>query len=62
MNLGIFRPIYQPLNYARSYKPVAKQQTTSGERVFFTSGDDALPLPNLSLIKKILGESSSRMV
>ena len=47
MDLGIFRPIYQPLNYARSYKPVAKQQTTSGERVFFTSGDDALPLPNL---------------
>ena len=26
---------------------MAKQQTTSGERVFFTSGDDALPLPNL---------------
>lgn len=29
------------------YTPVAKKQTTSGARVFFTSGDDALPLPNL---------------
>ena len=26
---------------------MAKQQTTSGKRVFFTSGDNALPLPNL---------------
>ncbi len=26
---------------------MAKQQTTSGKRVFFTSGDDNLPLPNL---------------
>ena len=26
---------------------MAKKQTTSGARVFFTSGDDSLPLPNL---------------
>ncbi len=26
---------------------MAKKQTTSGERVYFTSGDNALPLPNL---------------
>ncbi|OYW86160.1 DNA-directed RNA polymerase subunit beta, partial [Candidatus Saccharibacteria bacterium 32-49-10] len=29
------------------YTPVAKKQTTSGGRVFFTSGNDTLPLPDL---------------
>jgi len=29
------------------FTPVAKKPTTSSERVYFTSGDNALPLPNL---------------